>query len=340
MKKKRLNPLTISNKKLGNNHSGNGFITPRHEKSIVLYLNEISDKNCEPIDKYSEKELFENYWQGKKAKDLVKSYKQDNRNFTPTDITYEQIKIGEEAKNILIKSNLRFVVSVAKHYQNQGLTFEDCVSEGNFGLLKALDKFELEYGRFLSYAVWWIRQAILESLVKNGKMVRIPINKKDSLQRVNKRIALLEQELQRKPTTEEIVEAMVEAGGDIDVEDIGNILRSSLTQLSLDAPIHNKNGEEDGTMKDLLPSNEYYNASKSQDIQAEIGGILKNLTETERSIVEMYYGVLCERKYTLEEIGEKFQLTRERIRQIKEKAIRKLRNNPKIKELFEYAIED
>ncbi len=312
MKKKRLSPLTIANKRIGNNVSGKGIITPRHENSIVLYFNEINDRECDPIDKASEKELF------------------------------ERMRAGDTtAREILIKANLRFVVSVAKHYQNQGLSFEDLVSEGNLGLLTALKRYEPERDlKFLSYAVWWIRQSILQSLVDNGKMVRIPINKKDSLQRVNKRIAKLEQELQRKPTVDEIVEAMAETGDnrDLDADDISNILRSNLTQISLDAPYGEINNDSEATLLDVLPSSNYNNANKMEDIQSEIDGILKNLTETERSIVEMYYGVLCDRKYTLEEIGEKFMLTRERIRQIKEKAIRKLRNNPKIKELFEYAI--
>ena len=342
LQKRRLSPLTISNKRSGNNVSGKGVITPRHENSIVLYFNEINGRDCDPILKDSEKELFEAYWAGEKAKVLIKQSK-DKDKPQPTEETYTAVKDGEIAKDILIKSNLRFVVSVAKHYQNQGLPFEDLVSEGNYGLLTALKKFDPEREiKFLSYAVWWIRQSILQALVDVGKMVRIPINKKDSLQRVNKRIAALEQELQRQPTVDEIVDSITDMGGDMDAADVGNILRSNLTQLSLDAPIKNSTGDEDGTMMDLMPSPEYYNSTKSEDIVSEVKNILSKLDEKERNIVEMYYGVLRDRKYTLEEIGEIItpKLTRERVRQIKEKAIKKLRYHPKVLELLEYVIED
>ena len=313
MQKKRLNPLTITNKKIGNNK---GKITPRHENSLILYFNEINNIDCAPVMKHNEKELYEKYKAG-----------------------------CQKSKETLIKSNLRFVVSVAKHYQNQGLPFEDLVNEGNYGLMVALDKFDPSRNiKFFSYAVWWIRQSILQSLVENGKMVRIPVNKKDSLQRVNKKISELEQKLQRKPTTDEIVEAIDDLDDDTGKkttkEDIGNILRSNLTQISLDAPFIGTNGDEEGTLNDRLPGYSYHEKSKTENVLTEIEIILNPLSEMERNIIQMHYGVLSDRKYTLEEIGAAFNLTRERIRQIELKAIQRLRNNPKIHELLEYLTEE
>lgn len=283
-------------------------ITPRNEESINRYFNEINGKDCAPnLTKKDEKDL------------------------------HNLIKQGDrEAKEKLIKSNLRFVISVAKNYLNQGLAFEDLINEGNIGLIRAIDSFDPTKNiKFLSYAVWWIRQAIIQSLLDNGRTVRVPINKKESLSLVNKMISKLEQNLQRQPTINEIVEYSEELGKPFDTDDIGNILRSKITHVSFDCPVVSKN-DEDISLYDVIPSDMSLTQEKSQEILEEIKNILSKLEPEEKVIMEMYFGVVCERKYTLDEIGEVFNLTRERIRQIKDKAVRKLRNNPEIRDLYEY----
>ena len=308
-----MKPIIInSNKRLGFNIARN-TITPRNEESINRYFNEINGSDYNPtLTKKDEKDLHKLIKQGDK-----------------------------DAKNKLIKSNLRFVISVAKNYMNQGLAFEDLISEGNIGLIRAIDTFDPSKNiKFLSYAVWWIRQSIIQGLLDNGKTVRVPINKKDSLTLVNRMISKLEQNLQRPPTINEIVDYSEELGKPLDSDDVGNILRSNLTHISFDAPVASNKNEENTSLYDVIPADSINYQTKTQEIIGEIDGVLSKLKPQERIIVEMFFGVMCERKYTLDEIGEVFNLTRERIRQIKDKAVRKLRNNPDIKDLHEFINRD
>lgn len=312
-----MKPIIIQNKKKAGFTPNKAIITPRSEKSVTLYFSEINNLDASLLSKDQEKELFIKIKQG-----------------------------DEKAKDKVILSNLKFVISVSKNYINQGLDFEDLINEGNIGLIKAVDMFDHEKNiKFISYAVWWIRQHILQALVDKGKTVRVPINKSDSLNKVNKMISKLEQELQRKPTLDEIVEHAQEINKgknkpEIDADDITNILLSKMTGVSLDEPIYSKNGDEDGSLYDVIPSTGISTISNLERIENEIKDLLSNseLTRQERNIIEMSYGVLREKRYNLEEISDMYTLSRERVRQIREKALRKLRNNPKIQILFEYTL--
>lgn len=309
--------IVINNKKKLGFIPNKSIITPRSEKSVNLYFGEINNLDAALLTKTQEKELFIKIRQG-----------------------------DENAKNKVILSNLKFVISVSKNYINQGLDFEDLINEGNIGLMKAVDMFDHEKGwKFISYAVWWIRQAILQALVDKGKTVRIPINKTDNLNRVNQMISKLEQQLQRKPTINEIVEMAREINKDknkpdIDADDITNILLSKMTSVSLDEPIYTKNGDEDGSLYDIIPSTGISTVNNLELIENEIRELLSNsnLTKQERNIIELNYGVLRKEKLNLEQISDMYILSRERVRQIRDKALRKLRNNPKIQILFEYTL--
>lgn len=311
-----MKPLVIQNKKKLGYSPNKAIITPRDTKSVSQYFNEINQLDASILTKAEEHELFTKIAQG-----------------------------DEGARKKVLLANLRFVISVAKNYINQGLPFEDLVNEGNLGLIKAVNKFETDKNvKFISYAVWWIRQAILQALVETGSTVKVPINKNVSLLKVNKIIAELEQRLERKPTLDEIVEHAQEINlknnnskTAIDTDDITNILLSKMTSSSLDEPISGKNGDEDGSLHDILPAEGISYVSNTESIEKEIKVLLSKLTDQERNIIEMSYGVLREKRYTLEQISEIYSLSRERVRQIKEDAIRTLRNDPSISILLEYA---
>lgn len=234
----------------------------------------------------------------------------------------KKAKTGDQqALNKLVESNLRFVISVAKQYQNQGMTLEDLINEGNIGLIKASQKFDETKGyKFISYAIHWIRQSIMYALAENSRTIRIPLNKVNSMQKIRKAAQDLEQFLEREPTADEI-SAVV----DIESEKVAHIISSASRMMSLDTPF--KHGEdEEGTLLDIIPSAE----TKSVDYTAledEVKKVLSVLNERERLIITKYYGLGDEKPHTLEEIGDLFpnSLSRERIRQIKLKALRKLR---------------
>jgi RNA polymerase primary sigma factor len=306
--KTKLPAIIVNNKKNKKNY-GKVFLMPKIEKSSKLYLEEIRKNDYEPIETRDiEIELFKKYKNG-----CLKS------------------------KNKLIVSNLRFVVSVAKTFQNQGLTFEDLVNEGNLGLIKALERYDPNIGvKFFSYAVWWIRQSIMQAIMETGKIVRIPTNKKESYHLINKHIDKLTQKFERTPTLDEIVESV----GEFDNNKINEILKTNFKQISLDEPVFQKNGDEDTTMNDLLPSYKIYESSKQQKVLDDVTDLLSVLSEMERDIIIMHYGIFSDDKYTLEEIGAKYKLSRERVRQIEDKAIKKLRNNPKIEQFFNFAINE
>jgi len=235
-----------------------------------------------------------------------------------------RIKKGDqEALERLTKANLRFVVSVAKQYQNQGLPLCDLINEGNLGLIKAAKRFDETKGfKFISYAVWWIRQAILQALAEQSRIVRLPLNKVGELHRIGRTLSGLEQEFGREPSAGEIAAEL-----DMSPNEVINALKVSGKHLSLGAPL---NRDEDGNrLLDVL-ENHYQpppdEALMEDSLKKEIKRVLSTLTEREAEVISLYFGINQERSYTLEEIGERFGLTRERVRQIKEKAIKRLRH--------------
>ncbi len=244
-----------------------------------------------------------------------------------------KIRAGDhEALEKLTKANLRFVVSVAKQYQNQGLSLGDLINEGNLGLIKAASRFDESRGfKFISYAVWWIRQSILQALAEQSRIVRIPLNRIGTLNKVEKLFAALEQEYEREPATHEIAEAM-----DMAPEEISNLVSITNKQVSLDAPIDE---DEENKLLDVI-ENVGLPAPDSgllfESLHQEIESALSSLDSREAEVIKLYFGIDMEHPLTLEEIGLRFQLTRERVRQIKEKALRRLRHNSRSNLLRKY----
>lgn len=232
----------------------------------------------------------------------------------------------------LVQANLRFVVSVAKQYQNQGLSLADLINEGNIGLIKAAKRFDEKRGfKFISYAVWWIRQSILQALAEQSRIVRLPLNRVGTLHKIGKAHSNLEQDLGRAPSTSEIAEKL-----DMDRDEVNNTLQISNTHLSLDAPFSDG---DSNSLKDILEDD--FSPLPDKDIlftslSSEIEKVLSTLTEREAEVISLYFGLNRERALTLEEIGERFNLTRERVRQIKEKAIKRLRHASRSKNLRSY----
>ncbi|WP_047446282.1 RNA polymerase sigma factor RpoD/SigA [Alistipes sp. ZOR0009] len=241
----------------------------------------------------------------------------------------QRIKKGDQvALEKLTRANLRFVVSVAKQYQNQGLSLPDLINEGNLGLIKAAEKFDETRGfKFISYAVWWIRQSILQALAEQSRIVRLPLNQVGSLNKINKAFAKFEQENERTPSPEELADAL-----DLPKEKVSDTLRVAGRHVSVDAPFVDG---EDNSLLDVLINPDSPNADRSlinESLVKEIERALATLTDRERDIIRLFFGIGCS-EMTLEEIGEKFGLTRERVRQIKEKAIRRLRHSTRSKHL-------
>ena len=245
----------------------------------------------------------------------------------------QRIKAGDQtALEKLTKANLRFVVSVAKQYQNQGLTLPDLINEGNLGLIKAAKRFDETRGfKFISYAVWWIRQSILQALAEQFRIVRLPLNKIGSINKINKMFAFLEQENERPPSAEEIAKKL-----DMTVNDVKESMKNSGRHVSMDAPLIEG---EDSNLYDVLNSGESPNPDKKllhESLRIEINRALETLTPREADVVKLYFGLGEHQPMTLEEIGETFDLTRERVRQIKEKAIRRLKHTSRSKILMTY----
>ncbi len=248
-----------------------------------------------------------------------------------------RIKNGDQkALEKLVSANLRFVVSVAKQYQNQGLTLQDLVNEGNLGLIKAAKRFDETRGfKFISYAVWWIRQSILHSLAVQGRMVRLPLNKIGMINKINVASAKLEQMFEREPTTYEIAGEV-----DADIDEIRDTMKSQSRFMSMDAPLGNES-DDDFTLYDLMGMKDNVapdNSLLKESLIKEINNTLKVLGERESQILRMYYGLDGQVPRTLEEIGEEFELTRERVRQLKEAAIRRLKQSTKHTRLKSYLI--
>lgn len=244
------------------------------------------------------------------------------------------IKQGDQkALDRLTKANLRFVVSVAKQYQNQGLSLPDLINEGNLGLIKAAQRFDETRGfKFISYAVWWIRQSILQALAEQSRIVRLPLNKVGLTNRIQKAYSLLEQQYEREPSAEELAEVL-----DMDLEEVSSTLGINARHVSMDSPL--SEGEEN-TLIDVL---ENPNADKTdaelyhtESLKTEIDRSLKTLTERQKEVICFFFGIGVDHPMSLEDIGEKFNLTRERVRQIKDKAITKLKTSNRCKLLRTY----
>jgi RNA polymerase primary sigma factor len=236
-------------------------------------------------------------------------------------ILARKIKAGDnDALKKLVKANLRFVVSVAKQYQNQGITLPDLINEGNLGLMKAAQRFDETRGfKFISYAVWWIRQAILQALAEQSRIVRLPVNKIGSINRINRAFARLEQTYEREPSSQEIADML-----EMIPDDVKEAMKTNGRTVSMDAPI---SSEEDNTMYDLIPSNDAPSPDRNlinESLAYEIERALCTLSPRESKVLKLYFGLGMKHPFTLEEIGEELSLTRERVRQIKEKAIKRI----------------
>ena len=245
----------------------------------------------------------------------------------------QKIRAGDtNALDKLTKANLRFVVSVAKQYQNQGLTLPDLINEGNLGLIKAAKRFDETRGfKFISYAVWWIRQSILQALAEQSRIVRLPLNKIGSINKINKMYAFLEQANERVPSAAEIAKEL-----DMTISDVNESMKNSGRHVSMDAPLVEG---EDSNLYDVLRSGESPNPDRNllhESLRTEIERALETLTPREADVVRLYFGLGEKHAMTLEEIGETFDLTRERVRQIKEKAIRRLKHTSRSRILKTY----
>jgi RNA polymerase primary sigma factor len=245
----------------------------------------------------------------------------------------KRIKKGDQrALEKLTKANLRFVVSVAKQYQNQGLSLGDLINEGNLGLIKAAKRFDETRGfKFISYAVWWIRQSILQALAEQSRIVRLPLNRVGALNKIGKAFSQLEQEFEREPSASELAEEL-----DMSVFEVADTLKISGRHLSVDAPFAQG---EDNRLLDVIQDERQPSPDSilmEESLKEEVKRALATLSERESEVIRLYFGLQKEHSLTLEEIGEKFNLTRERVRQIKEKAIRRLRHASRSKNLRSY----
>lgn len=245
-----------------------------------------------------------------------------------------RIRAGDRsALDKLVKANLRFVVSVSKQYQNQGLSLPDLINEGNLGLIKAAQRFDEKRGfKFISYAVWWIRQSILQALAEQSRIVRLPLNKIGAINKINKTFSQLEQTLEREPSYDELSEAL-----EMLPQDITDTMRNNARHMSLDASIGND--DDSGSLYDLLRNESSTSPDKTligESLQLEIYRALSTLTEREADIIKLFFGLGGKHAHSLEEIGEKFSLTRERVRQIKEKAVRRLKHGSRSRLLKVY----
>ncbi|MBC7412353.1 MAG: sigma-70 family RNA polymerase sigma factor [Bacteroidia bacterium] len=250
-------------------------------------------------------------------------------------ILAQKIRAGDHAAlERLTKANLRFVVSVSKQYQNQGLSLPDLINEGNLGLIKAAQRFDETRGfKFISYAVWWIRQSILQAIAEQARIVRLPLNKIGSLSKINKMFARLEQRFEREPSVMEVALEL-----EMSEQEVKDALRNSGRHISMDAPL-TQGDDSAGTMYDIMYSEDSpnpENALINESLRQEISRALTTLSQREAEILALYFGLNGNRVLTLEEIGEKFELTRERVRQIKEKAVRRLKQAGRSKNLKSY----
>jgi RNA polymerase primary sigma factor len=238
----------------------------------------------------------------------------------------------EQALERLVNANLRFVVSVAKQYQNQGLPLGDLINEGNLGLIRAAQRFDETRGfKFISYAVWWIRQSILQALAEQARIIRLPLNRIGALTKINKAATILEQKYEREPSTEELATLL-----ELEIDHVEDFLKTSTRHISIDAPMSN---EEDSSLLSMLPSLDEPEPDSyliKESLQSEIHNSLRILSEKERSVLCYFFGISRHSELSLEEISNKMELTRERVRQIKEKALKKLKNSSRTRALKMY----
>jgi RNA polymerase primary sigma factor len=232
----------------------------------------------------------------------------------------------------LVNANLRFVVSVAKNYQNHGLSLEDLINEGNLGLMKAAYRFDETRGfKFISYAVWWIKQAILQAIAEKTRMIRLPLNRVGTLTKISKVYSLLEQELERAPTHQEIADVL-----ELDSDEVASTVKKATQSVSMDTPLHSDGSNR---LLDILHNKQDSDPDSNimdESLRQDVKHILKTLTKREAKILKLYFGLDGERPHTLEEIGVIFKLTRERVRQIKERALMKLRHSSRSESLLQY----
>jgi RNA polymerase primary sigma factor len=273
-----------------------------------------------------------------RSKQSIEKYLEEIGGYSPLSPEQEislarRIKKGDEiALDKLVKSNLRFVISVAKEYQGQGLPLQDLISEGNLGLIKAAQRFDETRGfKFISYAVWWIRQSILQALAEQSRVVRLPLNRVGAINKVGRALEKLEKQFGREPSMDEIAETM-----EMTSFEVADVLKTSARHLSLDEPFK----EEDGnSLLDVIESDRYRPPDGSlmqESLRVEVEKVLSTLKPREAEIIRLYFGLDGDRPLTLEEIGEHFKLTRERVRQIKEKALRRLRHRSRLEPLRKY----
>ncbi len=273
------------------------------DNKLSIYLKEIS--KIKPLSKEAEEGLIEKIHQG-----------------------------NQDALDTLVQANLKFVVAVCRNYQNQGMPFFDLISEGNLGLIKAAKRFDANKNcKFISYAVWWIRQSILQAMAEQSRTIKLPINKIGSLHNIKKACFRLEQKLGRSPTIDEISEESA-----IDLEEVKKCMEINHKHIPLDNPIQ---GEDNVKLSDVLPDHSNRGAEENMwldDLSQEVGDILGSLPSRESEVLRLYFGIDQDVEYTLEEIGERFDLTRERVRQIKEKALTRLKHVSRLKRLEEYKV--
>ncbi len=275
---------------------------------------------------------------GSRTKQSIEKYLEEIGGFSPLR-PEEEIDLArcirrgdEEALDKLVKANLRFVISVAKEYQGQGLPLQDLISEGNLGLIKAAQRFDETRGfKFISYAVWWIRQSILQALAEQSRVVRLPLNRVGAINKIGRALESLEKTFGREPSMDEVALKM-----EMSTFEVADVIKTSARHLSLDEPFK----EEDGnSLLDVIESDRYSPPDSTlmkESLQVEIEKILTTLKPREAEIIRLYFGLEGDRPLTLEEIGEHFRLTRERVRQIKEKALRRLRHRSRLEPLRKY----
>ena len=303
-----------------------------NEKCAILRLSNVRNKTYKNMRQLKITKSITNRESASLDKYLQEIGKEDLISVEEEVELAQRIRKGDqEALDKLTKANLRFVVSVAKQYQNQGLSLPDLINEGNLGLIKAAEKFDETRGfKFISYAVWWIRQSILQALAEQSRIVRLPLNQVGSLNKINKAFARFEQEHERTPSPEELANEL-----ELTKEKVSDTLRVAGRHISVDAPFADG---EDNSLLDVLVNTDSPNADRgliNESLATEVDRALETLTERERDIIKYFFGIGCS-EMTLEEIGEKFDLTRERVRQIKEKAIRRLRHSSRSKLLKSY----
>jgi RNA polymerase primary sigma factor len=273
-----------------------------------------------------------------RTKQSIEKYLEEIGGYSPLS-PEEEIELARlirkgnaKALDKLVKANLRFVISVAKEYQGQGLPLQDLISEGNLGLIKAAQRFDETRGfKFISYAVWWIRQSILQALAEQSRVVRLPLNRVGAINKVGRALEELEKQFGREPSMEEIADKM-----EMTAYEVADVLKTSARHLSLDEPFKE---DEGNSLLDILESDRYAPPDETlmqESLQVEIDKVLSTLKPREAEIIRLYFGLDGDRPLTLEEIGEHFKLTRERVRQIKEKALRRLRHRSRLEPLRKY----